>query len=125
MVRSGNTLRIVLCLGLLAVLAAPRPGNAAVLFQAAGSNFQQTNPDGLVVMEAESFQTNTSQGGHDWTSTTAYAGFSGTGAMRVTPDDGGFQDTGTFVANSPRLTFSVNFIATGTHYVWVRGWAPV
>src|SRR6185369_2221897 len=57
--------------------------------------------------------------------TTAYAGFSGTAAMRVTPDDGGFQDTGTFAANSPRLNFSVNFIATGTHYVWIRGWAPV
>jgi hypothetical protein len=99
-------------------------GAEACACQAAGSSFQQSNPDGLVVMEAENFQANTPQGGHSWTLTTAFAGFSGTGAMQATPDNGGFADTPGYAATSPRLDYSVNFISTGTHYVWVLGYAP-
>jgi len=104
----------------------PLSGYAAPFFQAAGSSFQQTNPDGLVVMEAENYQTKSAAiGGNDWTLvTTAFPGFSGTGAMQASPDNGGFHDAPGYAAASPRLDFSVNFIATGTHYVWVRGWAP-
>ena len=120
----GRTFPRLILVAIAGGLLAPLSGHAASFFQAAGNNFQQTNPDGLVVIEAESFQTNTAQGGHSWTSVTTPAGFSGTAAMSVTPDNGGFQDTGTFVANSPRLDFKVNFIATGTHYVWVRGYGP-
>ena len=75
-------------------------------------------------MEAENFDGNVSQGGKNWTHYAAVAGFSGTGAQQATPNTGVNNDTG-YVANSPRLDFRVNFVKTGTHYVWVRGRAIV
>jgi glucose/arabinose dehydrogenase len=87
-----------------------------------GSRVFRQDPDtnGLVVMEAENFDGNVSQGGKNWTHYAAVAGFSGTGAQQATPNTGVNNDTG-FVANSPRLDFRVHFVRTGTHYVWVRG----
>jgi hypothetical protein len=45
--------------------------------------------------------------------------YSGT-ALQALPNTGTNLDTG-YVTNSPRLDFQVNFVRTGTHYVWVRG----
>ena len=50
--------------------------------------FQQVGADGLVIMEAEDFDANISQGGHDFVLVTDPPGFSGKGAMRSLPDSG-------------------------------------
>jgi hypothetical protein len=84
--------------------------------------FAQTSA-GLVSMEAENFTSKVAQGGDSWNTHTATAGFSGSGAMKAEPDD----EDGTSVSaanaptGSPRLDFDVNFVSTGTHYVWILG----
>ncbi|MHC4740041.1 MAG: hypothetical protein ACYS9Y_14125, partial [Planctomycetota bacterium] len=82
---------------------------------------QDSGADGIVSMEAENYDGNTSQGGHDWTLVTSPGGYTGTGAMEATPNIGTNQSTG-YAANSPRLDFQVDFVKTGTHYVWIRGY---
>ena len=90
--------------------------------EVSGGAFQQDEgSDGIVSMEAEHYTINTSQGGHQWTLVTSPGGYSDEGAMEATPDSGTNQDTD-YAANSPRLDFLVNFVKTGTHYVWVRGY---
>jgi len=90
---------------------------------AAGIAFQQdSGADGLVSMEAENFDANTPQGDHTWEFVTAPAGYSGAGAMLSQPGLGDKVDTG-YETNSPRLDFQVNFVKTGVHYMWVRGYA--
>ena len=55
-----------------------------------------------------------------WTLYAAIAGFSGSNALRASPNTGVNNDTD-YVTSSPRLDFRVNFVRTGMHYVWVRG----
>ncbi len=87
---------------------------------------QDPGPDGIVSVEAENFDENTPQGSYMWQFATDIAGFCGTGFMRAMPAGGGEPTGGNrnldYVARSPRLDFEVNFIKTGTHYVWVRGY---
>jgi hypothetical protein len=80
---------------------------------------QDSGADGIVSMESENFDLNVSQGGFDWTSVTSPASYSGTGAMQALPNSGTNNNTG-YVDNSPRLDFEVDFVKTGTHYVWLR-----
>ncbi|MHC4739837.1 MAG: hypothetical protein ACYS9Y_13105, partial [Planctomycetota bacterium] len=82
---------------------------------------QDGGTDGIVSMEAENYDVYTQQGSHDWISVTIPTGYTGTAAMNTTPNDNTNQDTG-YAANSPRLDFQVNFVKTGTHYVWIRGY---
>jgi hypothetical protein len=70
-------------------------------------------------MEAENYDLNESQGGHDWVEVFP-AGYSGWGAMQAQPNTGIIVNTG-YVTSSPRLDFEVNFVKTGIHYVWIRG----
>jgi len=74
---------------------------------------------GVSVFEAEDFTTNLSgRSGHDWSFGNPVSGFSGLGYMEGTPN------TGSNIAgnsSSPELQFTVNFNATGTHYIWFRG----
>jgi fibronectin type 3 domain-containing protein len=102
--------------------SSPLSNEAAATPQAAGPGaFQQSAAaDGIVAMEAENFDGLVSQGNHNWVAVTAPAGFSGSGARRAEPDNGTLQDTG-YVTASPRLDYRVNFVRTGTHYVWIRG----
>ena len=88
---------------------------------AAGAGVYQQDPgaNGIVSVEAEHFNNDVAQGGHSWVAVTP-SGFSGTGAMAASPNNGTNNDTG-YVSNSPRLDFQVNFTRTGTHYVWIRG----
>ena len=87
-----------------------------------GWAFQQdAGSDGIVSIEAEHYIANTPKGGHQWTLVTSPGGYLDEGAMEATPDSGTTQDTD-YAANSPRLDFLVNFVKTGTHYVWVRGY---
>ena len=87
-----------------------------------GAFQQDAGQQGIVSIEAEHYHSNISQGGHDWTAA-FNIGYSGDGAMSVTPNNGGFVNTG-YVTNSPRLDFQVEFVMTGTHYIWVRGLGP-
>jgi len=100
------------------------PGLLAGMAQA-DAFLQDPGPDGIISMEAENFDENTPQGGHTWELIVEPAGFSGTGAMRAMPNTGGgHNDAADFLANSPRLDFNVIFKKTGTHYIWVRAYAP-
>lgn len=93
----------------------------ALSAQAAGSAYQQSSTDGLVVMEAERCGANQPQGSHTWDAVTSPAGFVGGGAMKALPDAAVSYEAPQYVTQSPRLDFRVNFVKTGTHYVFVRG----
>ncbi|MFC1635369.1 hypothetical protein ACFL5Z_11050 [Planctomycetota bacterium] len=85
---------------------------------------QDPGPDGIVSMEAENFDENTPFGINEWIFVTEPAGFSGDGAMQntpATPLTGGGPDAD-YADASPRLDFEVNFVKTGTHYIWIRGY---
>jgi hypothetical protein len=82
---------------------------------------QDPGPDGILSIEAENFDKYTQQDGYAWQFLTEPAGFSGTGLMRAVPDDGGARSDD-YAIGSPRLDFEVNFVKTGTHYVWVRSY---
>ena len=73
----------------------------------------------LVLIEAEDFSDNILQGDHEWQLATDPEGFSGTGFMRAMPDSGANVQRD-YVTLSPRLDFEVDFVKTGTHYVWIR-----
>lgn len=84
---------------------------------------QDGGVDGLVVIEAEDFDANITQAGKQW-SAVSLAGYSGTGAMQSLPNTGGSILTGyDSTTPSPRLDYKISFVKTGTHYLWVRGWA--
>jgi len=82
---------------------------------------QDSDANGIVSIEAESYAANTPQSGHEWISVTTPAGYSGTSAMNTTPNINTNIDTG-YAADSPRLDFIVYFTKTGTHYIWIRGY---
>jgi hypothetical protein len=79
---------------------------------------QDSGSNSIVSMEAENYHDNITQGGHNWTLITSPTGCSGGYAMQALPDNGALIDRG----SSPRLDFRVNFVKTGTHYIWVRGY---
>ncbi|WP_132972004.1 LamG-like jellyroll fold domain-containing protein, partial [Thiogranum longum] len=95
------------------------PGAAFAVFQ------QDSGAGGVVSMEAESYQANVSASdGHAWLSAGgSFPGFSGMDALQALPEDGVSNGTG-YSTLSPELDFQVNFVATGTHYLWIRGLAP-
>jgi len=80
---------------------------------------QDAGPDGLLVLEAEHYDSKLAAGGTRWILTAAIPGFSGEGTMIATPNAG--RNVNIDISASPRLDFKVNFTKTGTHYVWVRG----
>ncbi len=84
-----------------------------------GAFQQDAGPQGIVAMEAEHYHGNISQGGHDWVAA-FNSGYSGDSAMSATPNNGATVNTG-YVTNSPRMDFQVEFVKTGTHYIWIRG----
>ncbi|MGH2413563.1 MAG: Calx-beta domain-containing protein, partial [Microcystaceae cyanobacterium] len=84
------------------------------------TSIQQGNdPNGLVSFEAEQFNNNVSQGGYSWVSVNE-SGASGGKALQAGPDTGTNNNTG-YVSNSPRLDYNINFVKTGTYYVWILG----
>ena len=74
---------------------------------------QVVDPD-LVLIEAENFHNNISQGDQHDDGYVQKDGF-----MRAMPDSGANVQRD-YVTLSPRLDFEVNFVKTGTHYVWIR-----
>jgi sugar lactone lactonase YvrE len=83
---------------------------------------QDGGADGLVAIEAEHHTSRKVQGGHDWLAS-QQTGFSGEGALAALPNTGANVISG-ITTGSPRLDFKVKFVKTGTHYLWVRGFAP-
>jgi len=88
------------------------------------AKFVQQSENGLVCMEAENYS------GIDnpiddsyWLLVTEPDGYSGTGAMQAQPVNPDFtrhktlDDARSF---APYMSYSINFVATGTHYVWAR-----
>jgi hypothetical protein len=93
---------------------------------------QDPGPDGIVSIEAENFDENIPQPPHTWELITESAsgfappgGFSGGFAMQstpTTPAGGDGFDPPDYLTRSPRLDYEVNFLKTGTYYVWVLAW---
>jgi hypothetical protein len=82
---------------------------------------QDNSPDGIVSIEAEHYDNNTAQGNSRWQEVGPTDGFTGTKGMQALPNSGASNDTG-YASGSPRLDFEVDFIKTGTHYIWIRAW---
>ncbi len=80
---------------------------------------QDPGAQGIVSIEAEAATGNTAQGTHSWVEIAEGAAAGGT-AMQALPNNGTQINTN-YAAQSPRLDFAIDFVATGTHYVWVRG----
>ena len=80
---------------------------------------QGAGTQGLVVIEAEHFNVKVNRGEHVWRSEYV-TGYRGDGAMKALPNLGAVLDIG-FDSTSPRMDFAINFVKTGTHYVWLRG----
>ncbi len=80
---------------------------------------QDDTPEGLISIEAENYDVNSPQGGHNWDEVSDST-YSGNYAMEAVPNLGDNINTN-YVFNSPRLDFYVNFLNTGTHYIWARG----
>ena len=90
-------------------------GSIASFSPAAPGGFLQDGT-GLVSMESEHYQSNVPLGGYAWMPV-ANAGYSGTGALRVLPND---EPNPLPAGSGPRLDYQVQFARTGTHYVWIR-----
>jgi len=82
---------------------------------------QDGGSDGLVSIEAENFDLHTPQGDHQWQRISP-AGASGD-AMEAAPNSGANRNSN-YPSMSPRLDYEIEFVHTGIHYVWVRGYAP-
>jgi hypothetical protein len=82
-------------------------------------SFRETG--GLVVMEAEQFDTNTLAAGHVWVPTNSIAGFVGDSVMQALPNNGA-TITANIQTGSPALAFRVDFTTPGTYKFWIRGW---
>ncbi len=81
---------------------------------------QSSGPDGIVSVEAEHFDDNVEVGGHAWVETGPTGGFTGELGMWAPNGQGGGGSD--YAANSERLEYVINFVKTGTHYVWILGW---
>jgi len=108
--RLQKRLATVLLAALIPALA--RPGPASAVFQ------QDSGPDGIIAVEAEQCSSITDRAGHTWKVSNDRRGFSGDGFMAASPDDNANLDMG----EGPSLDFQINFVKTGMHYLWVRGY---
>ncbi|MHC4389411.1 MAG: Calx-beta domain-containing protein, partial [Planctomycetota bacterium] len=85
-----------------------------------GYYIQQPGDDGIISIEAENYAAKQAGDEHTWELTTDQAGFSGKGALAALPDKGTNEDID--YGDSPNTDYKVNFIRTGKHYVWIRGY---
>jgi hypothetical protein len=72
-----------------------------------------------VRIEAEEFSATRGGAAHDWELVERPDGFTGRGAMQALPDSGR-PAANNPATDSPRLDYRINFVRTGTHYLWVR-----
>ncbi len=88
-----------------------------------GGDYTQDD-NGLVSMEAEG-ATSQSNGSGTFASMSWQQQNDATasnGSFMIVPDNGNINSAGTL--NGPRLDFEINFVKTGTHYIWVRQKSP-
>jgi hypothetical protein len=85
-----------------------------------GAFEQDSGSDGIVSMEAENFDAEVARSSRDWNEVTSPSGYSGSGAMQALPNEGAmiYENIET---TAPEMTYKVNFVKTGQHYIWVRG----
>ena len=85
---------------------------------------QDDGTDGLVSMEAENYHFEVPKGDHHWAiaNVPSSKGASGDKMVQALPNSG-TNLAGTEIENSPRMDFDIDFVKTGTHYVWIRGWS--
>ena len=103
-------LRVVVSLTLVLV---------SVGFSSAWAGFQQSSgPHGIIAIEAEECSSITARADHSWELSTALEGYTGKGLMVASPDNGANTD----IDEGASLNFEINFVRTGTHYLWVRGY---
>jgi len=119
--RTAIVIPFVLVLVLTGILKSAEPfaGNSAEQTLDFVVPFRQVVGPDLVEIEAENFHENVRQDSHEWQLGTDLTGFTGTGFMRAIPDSGANIESN-YDTGSPRLDFEVNFLKTGTHYVWIR-----
>ncbi|MBD3320568.1 MAG: hypothetical protein GF350_05665 [Chitinivibrionales bacterium] len=85
-----------------------------------GIAFQQSSgPQGIVSFEVEHYYEKGPGSGHSW-EPDATAGSSGGSAMKAFPDNGTRINTG-YASSSPFINYIIDFVYTGTHYIWTRG----
>ncbi|MBQ0736362.1 glycoside hydrolase family 9 protein [Aquimarina celericrescens] len=88
-----------------------------------GVNYTQDD-NGLVSMEAEEATSQSNGTGTfaamSWQQQNDTA--ASNGSFMIVPDNGNINSAGTL--NGPRLDFEINFVKTGTHYIWVRQKSP-
>jgi lysophospholipase L1-like esterase len=98
----------------------------SIAVQAAGSGggtgAYQPDAAGQVVIEAENFDLNVSQGGRDWIPDFT-AGYVGDSAMLSDPDSWLSVDSN-IASSSPRMDYQVEFAAPASLNVWLRGLGP-
>jgi hypothetical protein len=82
---------------------------------------QDSGPDGIVCVEAENYHANVEVGGHSWEEIGPTAGFTGELGMHSANGNGGHGNSGYSTA-SEHLDYEIEFVKTGTHYVWVKAW---
>ncbi|MEM1445069.1 MAG: LEPR-XLL domain-containing protein [Planctomycetota bacterium] len=83
----------------------------------AGVYQQDAGAEGIVSIEAENYSGIVGGLTDDWL---GRSGGSGGSHLEAGPDSGNIFNSN-FVGNAPRVDFTVNFVQTGTHYLWVRG----
>jgi hypothetical protein len=82
---------------------------------------QPTTPANLISIEAEHFIQRMPSSTHQWEPDgTPGASIS---AVSAQPADGTAMTYPSYLTSSPRMDYRVNFVKTGLHYVWIRGYA--
>jgi hypothetical protein len=81
---------------------------------------QDPGPDGIVSVEAEHYDNKTvGDNGDEWVEVGPMGDFTGVAGMQAQPDNNtGSRDTN-YAARSPRLDYEIDFVKTGTYYVWI------
>jgi lysophospholipase L1-like esterase len=87
-----------------------------------GTGAYQPDAAGQVVIEAENFDLNVSQGGRDWIPDFT-AGYVGDSAMLSDPNSW-LSVSSNIATNSPRMDYQVEYAAPASLNVWVRGLGP-
>ncbi|MBC8125723.1 MAG: hypothetical protein H8M99_01055, partial [Gloeobacteraceae cyanobacterium ES-bin-144] len=82
-------------------------------------NFMQTS-DGLVVIEAEHFQTHTPQGSYTWAAQPNEKASGGQIVKALPESKESFLKPEDFTTKAPKLDYKVTFLAPGRYYVWVK-----
>jgi len=82
---------------------------------------QSSGSDGIVSVEAEHYNNKApGQNGTGWEEVGPKDGFTGVIGMEVFNES---TNTTTYVEESARLDYEINFVKTGTHYVWILAYA--